>query len=221
MSQTILLIEDNQDIMKINRSVLAMRGYRVLEAASIELGQALLKQEAFDLIILDILLPDGSGLDFCETVRKSNEVPILFLSALGENRDIVDGLARGGDDYLSKPYDLEVLLARVVALLRRAGHKPVAVITIGELTMNTITRRTMVSGEDILLTPKEFAILLYLVQNAGEEVQAEQLYEAAWGQPMVEDANAVRVAVSRLREKIQPSGIHIETVRGMGYRLEK
>lgn len=221
MSQTILLIEDNQDIMKINRSVLAMRGYRVLEAASIELGQALLKQEAFDLIILDILLPDGNGLDLCEKVRKSSDVPILFLSALGENRDIVDGLTRGGDDYLSKPYDLEVLLVRVKALLRRAGHKPEAVFTIGELTVNTITRRAMIGSEDILLTPREFAILLYLVRNKGCEVEAEHLYEAAWGQPMTEDANAVRVAVSRLREKIRPSGIHIETVRGMGYRLKK
>lgn len=221
MKQTILLIEDNLDIMKINCSALAMRGYRILEAVSIEQGQALLGQETFDLIILDIILPDGSGLDFCEKVRKKSEIPILFLSALGENQDIINGLTRGGDDYLPKPYGLEVLLARVNALLRRTCHKPEAVITIGELSLNTFTRRAMIGGEDILLTPKEFAILLYLVQNAGEKVPAEQLYEAAWGQPMMEDANAVRVAVSRLRDKIELCGLRIETVWGRGYRLKR
>lgn len=220
MKQTILLIEDNLDIMKINCSALAMCGYRILEAASIEQGQALLGQETFDLIILDIILPDGSGLDFCDKVRKKSEIPILFLSALGENQDIVIGLTRGGDDYLPKPYGLEVLLARVNALLRRTCHKPEAVITIGELSLNTFTRRAMIGGEDILLTPKEFAILLYLVQNAGEKVPAEQLYEVAWGQPMMEDANAVRVAISRLRDKIESCGLRIETVWGRGYRLK-
>lgn len=222
MNQTILLMEDNPDIMKVNRLALAMRGYRVLEAVSIEQGQALLEQEILDLIILDVLLPDGSGLDFCEKVREKNSaVPIMFLSALYENQDIVEGLTRGADDYLPKPYDLEVLLARVDALLRRTAHKPEAVITIGELTLNAITRRTEISGEDILLTPKEFAILLCLVQNAGDEVQSEELYRTAWGKPMAENANAVRVNVSRLRDKIWPSGLRIETVRGVGYRLKK
>lgn len=221
MNQTILLMEDNPDIMKVNRLALAMHGYRVLEAASIEQGQALLEQELLDLIILDVLLPDGSGLDFCEKVRENSAVPILFLSALCEYRDIVEGLTRGADDYLPKPYDLEVLLARVDALLRRTAHKPEAVITVGELTLNAITRRTKISGEDILLTPKEFAILLCLVQNAGDEVQSEELYRAAWGKPMAENANAVRVNVSRLRDKILPSGLRIETVRRVGYRLKK
>lgn len=221
MNQTILLMEDNPDIMKVNRLALAMRGYRVLEAASIEQGQALLEQELLDLIILEVLLPDGSGLDFCEKVRENSAVPILFLSALCENRGIIDGQTRGADDYLPKPYDLEVLLARVDALLRRTAHKPEAVITVGELTLNAITRRTKISGEDILLTPKEFAILLCLVQTPGDEVQSEELYRAAWGKPMAENANAVRVNVSRLRDKIWPSGLRIETVRGVGYRLKK
>ncbi|WP_099205390.1 response regulator transcription factor [Scatolibacter rhodanostii] len=222
MSQKILLLEDNPDILKINRSVLEMRGYQILEAVSIEQGCALLEQEIPDLLILDILLPDGNGLDFCEAVRKNSNLPILFLSALGQNQDIVNGFSRGCDDYLPKPYDLDVLLARVDALLRRAGQKPDTIVVTGSLILDTVSQRaTVANDEDILLTPKEFAILLYLVQKEGYEVPPEQLYEAAWGQPMGEDANAVRVAISRLREKIKPSEFQIETERGIGYRLKK
>lgn len=221
MNQTILLVEDNPYITKINRSALSMHNYRVLEARTIEQGRKLLERENPSLIILDILLPDGNGLSFCEEVRKKRGVPILFLSALGENRDIVDGLMRGGDDYLPKPYDLNVLLARVEALLRRAGQKPEAVMTVGALTLDMVSQRAQVKGEDIALTPKEFTILLYLTQNKGCEVQTERLYEAAWGQPMADDPNAVRVTVSRLRNKIEPADLQIAAVRGSGYRLDK
>lgn len=221
MKQTILLVEDNPDIIKINRTALDMSGYRVLVAGTLEQGRGLLEQEHPDLIILDILLPDGSGLSFCEEVRKTSGMPILFLSALGENRDIVNGLLRGGDDYLPKPYDLDVLLARVEALLRRTGNGAETIVTRGALTMDTVSQCVMVNGIDILLTPKEFAILLYLVQNEGHEVQTELLYKAAWRRPMANDTRAVKTAVSRLRKKIEPAGFQINFVRGAGYRFEK
>lgn len=217
----ILLIEDNRDIMKINRSTLTMHGYYILEAETMEQGREILKKENVDLIILDIMLPDGSGLDFCEELRRDSDIPILFLSALVKNQDIVNGLIKGGDDYLTKPYDLDVLVARVKALLRRVLRKPEPVITVDSMTLNTISQRVTVNGKDITLAPKEFAILLYLVQNEGHIAQAQQLYEAAWGQPMMDDPNAVRVAVSRLRKKIEPDGFKISIIRGLGYRFEK
>lgn len=220
MNQTILLVEDNPDILKINGMALTMRGYRVLEAGTIMQGRKLLEQENPSLIILDILLPDGNGLSFCDEIREKSDLPILFLSALGENGDIVNGLLRGGDDYLPKPYDLEVLLARVETLLRRAGRQVVTTIARGTLTLNTVSQFALVNGRDILLTPKEFAILLHLVRNEGREVQAEQLYQAAWRQPMAKDDRAVKTAISRLRKKIQPANFQIVFVRGTGYRFE-
>jgi len=221
MNLTILLVEDNPDIMKINRSALAMRGCRVLEAETVEQGRELMEKENPDLIILDILLPDGNGLDFCEELRKDNNVPILFLSALGGNQDIVNGLIKGGDDYLPKPYDLDVLLARVEALLRRAGRKPEAVITVGALTLDTVSQRVTLNGEDIVLAQKEFALLLLFTQNEDKIMSAEYIYKNAWGQPMAGDKNAVRMAISRLRGKIEPSGYDISAIRGKGYIFEK
>lgn len=221
MNKTILLVEDNPDITKINGMALTMKGYRVLEAGTIKQGRELLEQENPSLIILDILLPDGNGLSFCEEVREKNSLPILFLSALGENRDIVKGLLRGGDDYLPKPYDLEVLLARVDTLLRRAGSQVVTTIARGNLTLDTVSQFALVNGKDILLTPKEFAILLHLVRNEGREVQAERLYQAAWRQPMAKDDRAVKTAISRLRKKIRPTNFQIVFVRGTGYRFEE
>lgn len=221
MNQTILLVEDNPDIIKINRYALTMRGYRVLEARTIEQGRELLERENPNLIILDILLPDGSGLSLCEEIRKNSGLPILFLSALGENQNIVDGLLRGGDDYLPKPYDLDVLLARVEALLRRVVCGTEVIVRRGALTLDTVSQCAMVNGRDILLTPKEFAILLYFVRNEGREVKAEQLYKAAWRQPMKNDTRAVKTAVSRMRKKLEPTGMQITFERGAGYRFKK
>lgn len=217
MKQTILMIEDNVDIMKINRSELTMHGYRVLEAETLEKGRDLLEQENPDLILLDILLPDGNGIAFCEELRKKSDVPILFLSALDENQHIVNGLMSGGDDYLPKPYDMDIMVARVEALLRRVRRKEEPMITKGALTLDTLSHHAFVKGKDIHLTQREYAVLLYLVQNEGMEISTEQLYETAWGQPMQDNPNAVKIIVSRLRKKIEPSGFKITVIRGVGY----
>lgn len=119
MRKTILLIEDNSDIMKINSKALSMRGFSVLEAATLARGEELLAKRSPDLIVLDIMLPDGDGLRFCKKLRGGSGVPVLFLSALALNTEIIEGFEAGGDDYLTKPYDLDVLIARIEALLRR------------------------------------------------------------------------------------------------------
>lgn len=219
MKRTILMIEDDPNITRINRTVLAKRGYRVLEAETLERGREMLKKETPDLIILDIMLPDGSGLDFCGEIREKNYIPILFLTALDEDADIVNGFDRGGDDYLPKPYAPNVLAARVEGLLRRAGYEET--FTRGGLELDMVKRQAYVNGERTGLTPIQFSLLLYLVRNEGRIVPPERLYEDVWDQPMGDDDNAVKTAVSHLRKKISPAGFQIAFVRGFGYRFEE
>lgn len=222
MNQTILMIEDNLNILRLNRSVLTSRGYRVLEAETLKEGRTLLERETPSLIVLDIQLPDGDGLDFCEELRrKKSSIPVLLLTVLKEDEEIVAGLKRGGDDYLTKPYNMDVFLARVAALLRRAEQTAGATITRDALSLDTSSQTLRINGADAVLTQKEFLLLLYLIRNEGSVIESERLYAEVWGQSMAGDANAVRVAVSRLREKIQSSGYQITAERGYGYRFER
>lgn len=219
MKQTILMIEDDPNITRINRATLTKRGYRVLEAETLERGHQMLKHDKPDLVILDILMPDGSGFDFCAKVREKNHVPILFLTALGEEEDIVNGFVRGGDDYIPKPYSPNVLAARVEGLLRRAGYEET--FSRDGLKLDVVKRQAYVNGERAGLTPIQFSLLLYLVRNEGRIVSPERLYANVWDQPMGEDKNAVKTAVSNLRKKISPAGFQIAFVRGFGYRFEE
>lgn len=220
MAETILLVEDNPDIMNINRKMLARNGYRVLEAETLQQAEALLAQHP-DLVILDIILPDGSGLEFCRQVRRHSWVPILFLTALETNGDIVAGFNAGGDGYLAKPYDLDVLLARVAALLRRAKETALATeIVVGPLRLDLLSSRAILDGNDVHLTQKEFSILLLLVKNQGQQVSAQELYETAWGMDTNNDVRAVRPQISRLRVKLSAgagSPFDIIAKYGQGY----
>lgn len=219
MERTILMIEDDPNITRINRTTLIKRGYLVLEAGTLEQGREMLERENPDLVILDIMLPDGSGLDFCARIRDKNRIPVLFLTALDEEQDIVDGFSRGGDDYLPKPYAPNVLAARVEGLLRRAEYEEM--FTRGGLSLDMVKRQAYVNGEKAGLTPIQFSLLLYLVRNEGRIMQAQRLYEKVWDQPMGDDDNAVKTAVSHLRKKIEPAGFQIAFVRGSGYRFEE
>ncbi len=212
----ILLVEDNEKIMQGNRRMLLRRGYEV--AAALTLGEArkALKAQRPDLIVLDIMLPDGSGLDFMGEFRRYSKVPILLLTGLTTPEDIVRGLRLGGDDYLAKPYDFGVLLARVEALLRRAEQIPDK-LTRGRLSLDVAAGAAALDGTDLLLTQKEFALLLIFAQNEGRFIRAEVLYEKVWKQPMLGDSQSLKKTVYRLREKIKGSGWRIELSRGEGY----
>ena len=139
----ILLVEDNPHIMAINDAALHMRGYRTLQAETAHKCRELLCFHAVDLIVLDILLPDGDGVALCREIKQEYDVPILFLTAMGENEDIVKGLTAGGDDYLTKPYDLEVFMARVEARLR-AAHPKERAVRLGPLQMNLLSGRAYI-----------------------------------------------------------------------------
>ena len=197
----ILMVEDNEHVRALNCSVLERAGYRVLTAKSLaETRRILAGKPGISLVVLDILLPDGNGLAFISELRQSTQAPVLLLSSRRDYEDIVNGLTGGADDYMTKPYRIEELLARIVGLLRRREAMcPPAEVARGPLVMDTVAQRGFLFDRDMLLQPREYAILLFLIQNEGRGISAEQLYEAVWKLPAAGNAGAVRTAVSRLR----------------------
>lgn len=219
---TILLVEDNPHIMKINHMALMMEGYRILEAVSAAECLSVLGAEDVDLIVLDVMLPDGNGVALCEQIKQKYEVPILFLSALGENEDIIAALRAGGDDYLPKPYDINVLIARVEARLRSA-HATRRIFTFDALKFDTVARRCFFRDRDLMLTQKEFSMLLLLAQSNGQVVSKEKLYQFVWGNTLSGDSAALYTAVSRVSTKLKKENVPINIVytREKGYMLEE
>jgi len=221
-NRSILLVEDNIEIQLVNSNMLKRRGgYNVYLAMNLEEARGIVASTDLDIILLDITLPDGSGLDFLAELRQDKNIPVLILSAHGKIQDKLKGLEAGSDDYLSKPYDNDELILRIESLLRRAEQMP-KVITKGALTLRVNSNQAFVNGVDIMLGQNiEFSLLNIFVQAENKTLSAEYLYEEVWGQPMAEDDNAVRKAVTRLRTKLEKSGYTIITEHGKGYRFEQ
>jgi DNA-binding response OmpR family regulator len=217
----ILLVEDNPDIQKVNQELLEMSGYRVKIAMDLAEAKAIISTQTLDLIVLDVMLPDGNGLDFLYQMRQNGiDTPVLVLTALSEVDDEVKGLKAGGDDYLTKPYDFEVLAAHIEALLRRTKKK-VARIKMDDLELDVMARQALYKGEDMGLAQKEFALLQLFMENPGQPMSPEYLYETIWARPMMLDDSALKSAMSRLRKKLQQSGYLITALRGEGYQFER
>ena len=219
---TILLVEDNPHILKINKETLTMHGYEILSATTAKECLELLSWHRVDLIVLDIMLPDGNGLSLCEEIKESYQIPILFLSALGENRDIIAGFRAGGDDYLSKPYDLDVFVARIEARLR-AQKTSSHFLSYGSLKLDLLWGVGYIENEDMLLTPREFSVLLLLMRKAEKVVTTEELALDIWHDASEESVHALWTMISRLRKKLQSekTKIEISSVRKSGYILER
>ncbi|MCL2365014.1 MAG: response regulator transcription factor [Defluviitaleaceae bacterium] len=220
MKATILLVEDNKDIMTINRETFKMEGFRVMEAKTIAEARIRVRDERPDLIVLDISLPDGNGLELCEEMRGGDNIPIIFLTALGTKQDIIKGFNVGGDDYLPKPYDTEVLVMRVKSLLRRT-KQIMEVFSLGPIQVNMASAKASIDGEDMGLQQKELNLLLQFMQQPGKVISVDKLYQKVWGQKMLGQDNALKVAISKLRAKVQTAGYTISSARGEGYYLEK
>jgi DNA-binding response OmpR family regulator len=224
----ILIIEDDSAVGRSLQEGLSRDGYAVTWKNKGADGLAWAREEHPQLIILDVRLPDGSGFDFCRQIRQLGlRQPILMLTVQRDEIDKVLGLEMGADDYLTKPYSLRELLARVRALLRRAygefSSTEVNLLYAGDLTLD-LTRGQVSRGNHVLsLTPTEFRLLVYLTQNARQALTREQILNAVWGYDAeVEDERNVNVHIRRLREKIEPDPSHpslILTVPGIGYRL--
>lgn len=229
---TILLVEDEPTLLATIRYNLRREGYEVLTAAD---GEAALAGAASgpDLIILDVLLPKLDGYEVCRRIRRHSSVPILMLTAKGDEIDRVVGLELGADDYLTKPFSMRELLARVKALLRRrdllleelAQRSAEAArerLVAGDLEIDPAAHRVLKGGVPVALTPKEFDLLVFLVRHRGQVFSAERLLEQVWGYDSAVDTGTVPVHIRGLREKLEdePSRPRrIETVRGVGYRF--
>ena len=216
----LLLVEDSKEIQKYNKRLFELKGYRVRLAMSLAEARKELAERRPDAIVLDILLPDGNGLDFLRELRDTNDIPVLLLTGLNEQGDVIKGLEQGGDDYLPKPYDFGILLARVESLIRRASILPEH-ITFGPLAINTISAQAFLNGKDMLLTQKEYTLLVLFIRNEGRNMSADYLYERVWGQPMNMNAGAVKHQVSNLRKKLEGSGFTVSSSRGEGYCFER
>jgi DNA-binding response OmpR family regulator len=227
MSQKILVVDDEQAIIDLLEYNLRQTGYRVVVARDGHAALRLARTERPDLIILDLMLPGPDGFDVCRELRRGGSVPIIMLTARDDEVDRVVGLELGADDYVTKPFSVRELMARVKAVLRRvepAGSGDSAVCRVGPLEMDSLAREARFEGAPLPLTRLEFDLLEMLARHAGQALSREQLLDQVWGYDYYGDARAVDSAVKRLRAKLREAGHgpdSISTVRGVGYRLEK
>jgi two-component system response regulator RegX3 len=223
----ILVVEDEESFIDALTVGLEREGFAVTTAVDGQQGLALFKEGDFDVVLLDLMLPKKSGLDVCRDIRLSSNVPIIIVSAKSEEVDMVLMLEIGADDYVTKPYRLRELVARIRAVLRRRQDHAVAegddVIALGNIRLDIDARRCFVDDEEIKLRKKEFALLRLLLENPGRVLTREVLIDRVWGSDYVGDTKTLDVHIKRLRTLIEdepknPS--HISTVRGVGYRYE-
>jgi len=217
-----LVVEDDLRLRSLVVRALTRAGLACDEASKIEEAEELIELHRYDLLVLDRRLPDGDGLDVCRHVRKAGFTnSILVLTARDDPESTVEGLSEGADDYLGKPFDLDVLTARARALLRRNERRPSVELTSGALRLDPAKRTAWKGGEPLVLTAREFAILETLLRRPGAVLSREEILEQAWGEREEPMSNTIDVLIARLRRKIDEpkQESRIETVRGMGYRL--
>lgn len=224
MAKTILVVEDDEDLCGLLEYNLSRAGYEVRTTNQVEGTLDAVERIAPDLILLDVMLPDGDGFDLCRGIRARPalaEVPVLFLTARGEEMARVLGLEIGGDDYITKPFSPRELVARVKAHLRRNTAPPPAAS--GPLEIDAAARRVFVNGRQIALTATEFRLLEFFLANPGKVFSREKLLETIWGRGRHVTPRNVDVHVRRLREQIEEAPDDpqwLQTVRGFGYRFE-
>lgn len=213
-SYRLLAVDDEPDILRTNRRYLEVRGYQVDTAVCAAEALELLKKQSYDCILLDVLLPDMNGFALCEAVRSLTSAPILFLSCMDDEEDKIKGLMAGGEDYITKPYSLKELAARVYAQVRRNAMK--------RFTIDHQNQILRIDNRIIPLAQKEFELFLFFLGNSGRILPAAELYQEIWRTGKPDSANTVAVHIKRLRHKLEDTDTiigRIETVRGEGYRF--
>lgn len=221
MKKTILILEDDENLSRGIAFTFEKDGYFAVSANSITEGKRLLAQHRADLILLDLGLPDGNGMDLCKDIRTYSHVPIIMLTACDLETDEVSGLLAGADDYITKPFSLSILRARVEALLRRAEVESRHIIRSGEYSLDTDTCKFYRGDGEIPVSVTEFKLLVFLMTNAGQVLSKEQILSALWDNAgNFVDENTLPVNISRLRAKLEsdPKSPHIiKTIHGIGY----
>jgi DNA-binding response OmpR family regulator len=225
---TLLIAEDEEDIRGLVSLHLQREGYKILQAADGQEALELFNENTVDLLILDIMMPKLNGFEVLSEIRKTSEIPVIFLTARSEEQDKIRGLGLGADDYVSKPFSVMEMVSRVQAQLRRyinySNKEIKKLLTNGDLTLNLTDYSVLKGSETLDLNPKEFKLLKMFMENIGVVYTKKQLYEAVWNDLYWGDDNTIMVHISHLREKIETmpkSPQYIKTIRGIGYRMEK
>lgn len=230
---TILVVDDEKEIAELVEIYLVSDGYRVLKAKNAQEGLDILDKEEVHLVLLDIMMPGMNGLEMCEQIRRTRNIPIIMLSAKSTDLDKIRGLGTGADDYVTKPFNPLELTARVKSQLRRymqlnpnsgTEDQQKNEISVRGLVINRDNHRVLVDGEEIRLTPIEFDILFLLASNPGKVFSTDEIFEKVWNEKVYEANNTVMVHIRRLRGKMKEDARTdkiITTVWGVGYKIEK
>jgi two-component system OmpR family response regulator len=219
----VLVVEDEENVRYVTAAALRLAGYAVDELAN---GRDALRaltdaQPPYDLVVLDVMLPDLDGFEICRRLRADRTpVPVVFLTARDATEDLVRGLTIGGDDYLTKPFSVEELVARVKVVLRRAGKGADAlVLAAGDVELDEDAHVVRVAGDDVIVSPTEFKLLRFMLRNKGKALTRAQIIDHVWDYDFEGESTVVETFVSSLRKKVDRDGQLIQTVRGIGYRL--
>ncbi len=231
MSNKVLVIEDEPDIRKTLEYNLSREGYKVEGCGSIEEANTFLENPSYSIILLDLMLPDGSGLDLCKQIKsnpETNETPILILTAKDDEVDKVVGFELGADDYVTKPFSVRELILRVKAILKRntktsnpSNQTHEINRNFGSLKMNVESHEVLINDEEIILTALEFKLLRQLVERRGRVQTRDQLLTDVWGYSSDITTRTVDTHIKRLREKLGSIGKYVQTIRGVGYKFSR
>lgn len=229
MAHCVLIVEDEPDIRKTIDYNLSKESFKVVQAESIAEGEKALAANKIDVIILDLMLPDGSGLTLCRDIKsdaKTKHIPVIILTAKTEEVDRVVGFELGADDYVTKPFSVRELILRVKAILKRSVDSPqqendISDIEAGDLRLNLDAHQVFVRDEEIALTALEFRLLKHLLDRRGRVQTRDQLLEEVWGYSADVTTRTVDTHIKRLREKLLGAGDCIQTIRGVGYRFAR
>lgn len=217
----ILVVDDESRMRKLVRDFLMRKEFEVLEAGDGEAAVDLFFQEKdIDLIILDVMMPKMDGWEVCRTIRKHSQVPIIMLTAKGEERDELRGFELGADEYISKPFSPKILVARVEAILRRSGSLNADVLSLGGIQLDKTAHQVTVDGQNVELSFKEFELLEYFMENQGIALSREKILNNVWNYDYFGEARTIDTHVKKLRSKMGAKGDYIKTIWGMGYKFE-
>ena len=222
MEQTkILVVDDEARMRKLVKDFLTIKGYQVIEAGDGEEAvEIFFQQKDIALILLDVMMPKMDGWEVLKTIRLHSKVPIIMLTARGEERDELQGFDIGVDEYISKPFSPKILVARVEAILRRSNHVVGEVMNVGGIEINKAAHQVTIDGKPIELSYKEFELLTYFVENQGIALSREKILNNVWNYDYFGDARTIDTHVKKLRSKLGEKGDYIKTIWGMGYKFE-
>lgn len=214
----ILIVDDEEQIRNILRMYLVKEGYEILEAEDGEKAMKLFYEKPVDLVILDVMLPKKDGWSILREIKRYSNTPVLMLTARDDSEDEIFGFEIGADEYVTKPFNNKVLLARIKSLLKKINTSSDSIITLGDITINDISHTVCNGTEELELSPKEYELLLYLVRNNKIVLSREKLLNEVWGYDFLGDDRTIDTHIKNLRKKIGKDSI--KTVRGIGYKLD-